>query len=500
MKSFSFFCLLLLTMMVHAQKQTAIWYFGKNAGVDFSSGKPVAITNGALSTEEGCVSICDAQGKLLFYTDGITVWNANHVPMGNGTGLRGNPSSTQSGVVIPSPASPSQYYLFTVAATGDADGLRYSLVDMSLANGMGDVDTTKKNVLLLTPSTEKLTAVKHRNAKDIWVIAHEWKSDLFYAYLVSAKGISTAPVKSKIGTMHDGNSLNSQGYMKANPDGTNLALALEDSNKFELFDFDNATGKVSNPISISLPYGSYPYGVEFSHDGSIMYGSAAGTGKIYQWNLQAGSTQGILNSQVMVGESPERKWIGALQIASDGKIYFPIYNTSYLGVINAPEKAGLACGYQNNVVYLEGKMAQLGLPGFIQDYFAKDLTQKVTYFNETNVKVGQLLILKNITFEYAKYTLQASSYPELLKVVKVMKAHPEYAMELSGHTDNIGNKSFNIDLSKNRANAVKNYLVSQGIEASRITVKGFGSSMPVANNNSEAGRALNRRVEFLITE
>ena len=93
--------ILLLLLMIYctrvsAQGEANIWYFGNNAGLNFNTNPPTPLTNGALSTSEGCASIADKSGALVFYTDGTTVWNTNHVPMPNGTGLYGNSSATQS--------------------------------------------------------------------------------------------------------------------------------------------------------------------------------------------------------------------------------------------------------------------------------------------------------------------------------------------------------------------------------------------------------------------
>ena len=105
------FTLLLITVVFFSEKATAqgqgnIWYFGNYAGLDFNSGSPVVLNNSAMSAFEGCSSIADENGNLLFYTDGMTVWNMNHQVMYNGTGLYGNSSSTQSGVIVPLPGNP----------------------------------------------------------------------------------------------------------------------------------------------------------------------------------------------------------------------------------------------------------------------------------------------------------------------------------------------------------------------------------------------------------
>ncbi|MEO1652845.1 MAG: OmpA family protein [Bacteroidota bacterium] len=484
-----------------AQGKANIWYFGQNAGVDFRSGKPQALTNGALSTEEGVATICDAQGKLLFYTDGISVWNAEHRKMPNGQDLMGHPSSTQSGVAIPAPNPPGHYFLFTVTDQARNNGFRYSQIDMQLDKGKGDVVEDKKNILLRSPVTEKLTAVKHRNQKDTWVIVHGWNDNKFYAYLVNEEGVNQEPVISAVGSIHQGSSLNTQGYLKANPDGSNLALALEADHAIELFDFDNASGKVSRPLRAEFPDESYPYGIAFSPNASVLYVSAAGPGKIYQFDLQAGSDEKIIASRKLIGQSPEGRWVGALQVAPDGKIYFPIYDTSYLGVIHQPNQLGAACNFQNNYVDLQLGIAQLGLPTFDQSAF-QDISplaeKEISFFDQNKIEKNKTFVLQNLEFTYAQYDIKPSSYPLLDQLVDILKEQVELKILLKGHTDNIGNKSSNLQLSLNRARAIQNYLIAKGIKASRISHQGFGSKIPIASNAHPEGRAKNRRVEIVL--
>ena len=88
--------------------------FWKEAGLDFNSGSPVALTNGQLNTTEGCTTISDKNGNLLFYTDGSVVYDKSHQVMPNGYGLLGHYSSTQSAIIVPKPNNPNLYYIFTV--------------------------------------------------------------------------------------------------------------------------------------------------------------------------------------------------------------------------------------------------------------------------------------------------------------------------------------------------------------------------------------------------
>ncbi len=114
------------------------------------------------------------------------------------------------------------------------------------------------------------------------------------------------------------------------------------------------------------------------------------------------------------------------------------------------------------------------------------------------VEVGAKVILKNIYFETGKSTLKQESYTSLNNVVRLLESNPSVRIEISGHTDNVGSLSLNTKLSNNRAKAVVNYLVSNGISESRLEYKGYAYSQPIAPNNTAEGRAQNRRVEFKV--
>ena len=114
----SIFLLLLIAFDSYSQRQTQNWYFGRNAGLSFVATPPTSLLDGALNTFEGCATFSDNQGNLLFYTDGMNVFDKNHQRMPNGSGLMGNPSSAQSGIIVPNSSSPSKFYVFTVDAEG----------------------------------------------------------------------------------------------------------------------------------------------------------------------------------------------------------------------------------------------------------------------------------------------------------------------------------------------------------------------------------------------
>jgi len=119
-------------------------------------------------------------------------------------------------------------------------------------------------------------------------------------------------------------------------------------------------------------------------------------------------------------------------------------------------------------------------------------------FSMKKMKVGASVVLHNIFFEFNSSTLTPESYPELARVIKFMDSNPTIRVEIDGHTDNVGSAEYNLKLSEERAKSVARYLIKQGVDPSRIMYKGFGFSQPVATNETEEGRAQNRRVEFKI--
>ena len=247
--------------LVSASNETNIWHFGNGAGLDFNSGSPVAISGGMVYTYEGCTSICDSNGDLLFYSDGITVWDRNHQVMPNGTGLTGDYSSSQSGMIIKQPGTQNIYYLFTTFST-----LNYSVVDMTLNAGFGDVTATK-NVFLMN-GAEKMCAVKHANGTDVWIIMHEANTNGFNAFLLTSAGVNPVPVHSNTGLPDNG----IVGQMKVSPTGNRIACGLFNANEtISLCDFDPATGIASNGFGIPTINVTQSYGVEFSPVGSKLY-------------------------------------------------------------------------------------------------------------------------------------------------------------------------------------------------------------------------------------
>ncbi|GGF10391.1 T9SS type B sorting domain-containing protein [Flavobacterium limi] len=365
MKKNIFLILLFITFSSFAQGEANIWIFGNKAGLDFNSGSPVAITDGQMNTAEGCGTISNAAGQLLFYTDGIRVWNKNHQIMPNGKGLKGSSSGSQAALIVPKPESTNIYYIFTATALADPDGIQYSEVDLNLDGGLGNI-TAKKNIPLLTPACEKITVVKKNGTNNYWLVIHEYGNNNFLAYEISSSGLNLTPVISSIGATISNNINQTVGYLKFSPDGTKL-ISCNYQSIIELFDFDSATGKITNPRLVSNKVANY--GAEFSPSGNIAYITTGDRDifELLQFDLTAANIQATA-TQLYLANNIDHQ-VGALQLAVDRKIYTPIFDSHYISVINKPELLGTACDFQLDAIPLGTGLGQAGLPQFIQSYF-----------------------------------------------------------------------------------------------------------------------------------
>lgn len=337
------FCFLLCcgVLFVKAQsenKEESIWCFGDNVGLDFNTDPPTLIASAAIG-ESAFASYSDADGSLLFYTNGEQVWNSAHAPMQDGFGLDGNTLSTGI-TILPWPDSDSLYYIFTSPGIFNTnDGVRFHVVDMSENGGLGRV--ISKNDTLVNPACQKIAAVKRCNG-NYWLVAHEYpNSNRFFAYQVTPFGIEP-PVISIAGYIvpQTGPSTSpfshfaTAGSMKFSRDGSMLAV-VHGSYGLELLQFDIETGEVYNPILLDLGVFS---GVAFSPNNSYLYaGSSSTTGGLVQYDLSA---QDIAASKVDIAQSGGAT---TLELAIDGKIYVtriatgPDYD---LLVINSPNERG----------------------------------------------------------------------------------------------------------------------------------------------------------------
>jgi gliding motility-associated-like protein len=368
------FAVLLVTLTsVGNTQENNIWYFGSKAGLDFNPTPtgvfPVVLANSPMVASEGSASICNKQGALLFYTNGVTIYNRNHEVMQNGDNLLGHLSAVQSSVIIPQPGSPNIFYVFTTDAIENdfEQGYRYSIVDLTQAGGLGAV--TSKNVLISSSCTEKMVAARHADGVSVWVILNNNNSNLFQAWLITCSGLSSSPVVSTVGETLNQNLFVNSGSMKISPDGTMLcqthfATVGPNSNNFaQLFDFDNFTGQITNPRKIKMP-NAQVIGSEFSPDSKLLYLIAPFSKEIFQVECKLPTPADIENSRTRF-PVPSTTFYG-IQLGPDGKIYLA-QTSQHLSVISRPNVKGTGCNLQMDKVNLAPGFAVLGLPNFIND-------------------------------------------------------------------------------------------------------------------------------------
>jgi gliding motility-associated-like protein len=350
-----------------------VWAFGRNAGINFNSNPPQAIRT-AISTREGSSSVCDDQGQLLFYTDGTYVRDRNHNVMPNGNNLPGfgfniTNSTAQGTLIIPLPGNATQYYIFSLGCVECgiyAGDLYYSVVDMSLNNGLGAVVTGRKGILLSKGHTEHMTAVSGDNC-NIWLLVMTNKNKYdskFKAYNVGFNGIDTVPVISTKVLGEGGGNEGTVGIVDVSPDRSKLAIT---QGNLVLYDFDRGTGQISNPVLLDYNRNNNRtfdyYGVCFSPDNTKVYSSIYdGTGTpLFQFDLSTVDTVAMIASKIQIAKY---QGYSAIKRGPDGKVYCTAeLQPDALNVINQPNLAGAACQHvANGLPLLGGTYNVIGLP------------------------------------------------------------------------------------------------------------------------------------------
>lgn len=385
------YSLLILSIVLinnlNAQLENTNWYFGEQAALNFNDGTqpPTILTNNVMNTDGSSASVSDSSGNLLFYTNGINIWNNNHQTMPNGTGINGTPDRNQSVVIVPDPNDSNKFYVITNEGIEmGLSGIFFSVVDMSLDGGLGDVDTLQKNILLLENPSMNMTSVLNPNDNTYWLVvfgeeAEQGILNTLFSYKIDATGITLANQTEFTFNLNLGEENINGGQMKISPDGQTLALIhntvgagrsgeFEEAQSIFTFDFDSFTGAISLlNDSIFLDDSLYSYGVEFSPDSNFLYVSTTNklldgspVGRIYQIDYMSQTT--TTPSLIYDGSQP----IYGLQLGIDGKIY-AVNSSGNLGVINTPNISGTGANYIHGNIDLGTNIAHKELPQLVPD-------------------------------------------------------------------------------------------------------------------------------------
>lgn len=358
-------------------RRTYHWYFGEHAGLDFSDNTVIKDITSQMNAYEGCATISDTCGSLMYYSNGDTIWNSNHNVILNGTGLMGCWSSTQSVIFVPQPDSDTLIYVFTTDCSefNGVNGLRYSIINSEGDNGNGEVIV--KNQLMYQPCSEKLAVTRHANGIDYWIVSHEYNSAQFYSFLLTSTGISP-PVTSIEGVQM---SQFGDGQLTISPNGDKMATWYNLVNGYfldtlELYDFNNTTGIISNTISLQLDTADQAYGISFSPDGNLLYVPTVNSNgdfltQLWQYDVSSNNQTTIQNSRTEIFSSMNH-WLYSMQLGADGRIYVAKEGTigaDSLGVINYPNLLGIACDFSLNEFDFSAQKIWVGLPNFPNSYF-----------------------------------------------------------------------------------------------------------------------------------
>jgi hypothetical protein len=357
------------------------WCYQDKCNLSFNTGNPIfslqpsSIGNPSTSIRKSqfsSASISDEFGNLLFYTDGVTVWNKNHIAFSsvlNGSLNQGGATggALQGVVIVPDPnnkitknaPNPTNNYFiismndFSNGGSNITSGISYSVIDMNLNNGLGDfvkLNQAFPSTMPLTNALESVSAVPHCNGYDYWIVTHGIDgsyNDKLLAYLLTANGFVACSVSQSF-PMTLTNSVDDRYSIEFAPDLTtynvNMIVNYWSTNSIYFYNFNSATGIITTPSigPSSVVNTSAILNFSFSPNSKYLYG--VDSYKLYQYDISNLAAPPLLSNLSINGNYHPT---GQIQLGPDNRIYFTDFNAhSKLGVIQNPNVAniGNACG------------------------------------------------------------------------------------------------------------------------------------------------------------
>lgn len=383
-------CIALLAQTLHAQKETNIWFFGNYAGLDFNNLDGTVLANecwwdtstnawaynynvnatdvpivipGHVSTMEGCFTLSDQNGQLMMSSDGITVKNKDGVAM-NTVSLGGNPSATQSGIVIPKPGDPSSFYIVSVAHERRGP-IQYAEVDMTMNGNLGGM-VSQNNILTVGNADENIAAIPHENGVDYWLINRT--ANDYQVWLVTNTGFvdqGITPAGSSALGMYD-----FIGELIISPDGTRIVSLTFDRGEILSADFNTTTGQITNTNvrDAGVIYNTGLYGGCFSPNGDYLY--------FTRTNLSAYVYESYLVSWSDLRTGGAFKYItpvSNIHRGSDDRLYGIRRDSQMLLIMENPDQGDLVTKYIPTY-FSAAYLPQAGLPTFLSSYLKSDIT------------------------------------------------------------------------------------------------------------------------------
>ncbi len=374
-----FQCLLLLflcqsTILAQPQRRGNIWYFGQQTGLDFSCGRPTKINNVRVSSFEGVTTLCNEQGEVLFYSNGGgepgsvynefeqgRIWNRNQdIMLDLGTTSGGGLSSAQGVMAIPDPADPNRYYLFTIddyPGLGQPDhrGLSWFGINMSLNGGLGGISTGQTHVF--SPATECLTAARHSNGRDFWILTIDFDTRDLLAVPVTDQGV-LAPIRQARQLAFF------PFIIKASPNSRYFCDGQV------VYRFDPATSAISVPVILPEIYN---YSFTFSPESRYLYTfSTSIPRRLLRYDLEAADIPGSIETLADLDDA----FVRQMHIGPDGSLYFLeqqfLSGQSTLSVVYCPDSPEPTLK-RNQVFFTTGSFSSFSAMNNLADFWFDNL-------------------------------------------------------------------------------------------------------------------------------
>jgi PKD repeat protein len=380
-----------MIFQANAQKEAWKWYFERHNGLDFSGDTVKFLPGCQFGLSESSSSICDSSGNLLFYSNGITLYNKFNTIVKNGDDLgfpinTNETSSRQGTLLLKHPNNDSLIYLFCTDYQGKNGGLVYSVVNIHGNNDSGEV--INKKVKLVSPVNEPIHAVNHQNGRDIWIICHGNNDNVFYLYLLTYRGLLDCSFVKFKGLYHTSAQVN----LKFSSNGKLITQHISPWGHTETFSFDAESGVIGDSLyynlSIAVP------GFEYSANSHYLYLSQFDSG-LAQIDL-------LTQKKIRIKNFDQGKVPQQIQLGPDGKIYGAIYQSRDLFVIDRPEMAGDSCKVLIKKNFLQNTSVT-AMPNFNQSYF---YTPSIDFKYEQNCISNEIQFWGKDTFKSTVHAWQ----------------------------------------------------------------------------------------------
>lgn len=410
--------LLLTSTLCFAQKQNNNWCFGDTVGITFNT-IPISSYKALIYSHETAATMSNRHtGDLMFYTDGVTVWDATHVAMANGERIGEDTvkpdirTSLQGAVIVPFVNDSNKYFIFTMSQFGSSKGtLRYSVVDMTLNGGLGDIIPTQKALPIDSGFTEGMTVMPACGG--LWLVVLKRNAPTFYAYRIDLGGLNLVP---KVSFLTYNDAATGLACLKPSPDMRQIALTAYNGTNSKSFvalhDFDGRNGVITKGeiIDSNQMQGDF-YACEFSSDSKLLYVTGFSQHAVYQYDLRSGNAATIKASKKIVYQGDLN--LAGIQIGPDSNIYITKLSDS-LDMISNINAIAPGCTYTASAIGLRTMNSRLGLPQPVSYPLGFGQNRIVNTYEYTKCK-GDTLTL-NTPDDYHVYQWQDTSKDRIYKV------------------------------------------------------------------------------------